>query len=100
MSWGTGDHYTPRSTLEANARALGIPPVVPVLENWDAVPIVRPISLDLSAGDGSRRTAATFQYAPESAYDGHFVALQNAAAVADWTAFLGSWWATGTPAIP
>jgi hypothetical protein len=100
MSWGTGDHYTPRSTLEANARALGLPPVAPVLEDWGAAPIARPVSANVTLGDGSKRTAAVFQYAPGTAYDGHFVALQNATAMADWTAFLRSWWASAVPAIP
>jgi len=99
MSWGTGDTYTPRATLEANARSLGLPPVAPVLEDYGTIGIPRPVSMNMTSAGAVKRTAAAFQYAP-AAYDGHFVALRNPAAVADWTAFLQSAFATGTPAVP
>jgi hypothetical protein len=99
MSWGKGDSYTPRTTLEANARALGIPPVAPLLEDYLVRAISRPVSRNLMSGGGPQRTAALFQYAPDG-YDGHFVAGLNPAAIADWTAFLRSYLATGTPTVP
>jgi hypothetical protein len=99
MSWGEGDTYTPRSTLEANARSLGVPPVGPLIEAYGVDPIARPLTLNRTGGDGVKRTSGVFQYQPGN-FDGHFVASMNAAAVADWTAFLQSYIATGTPAIP
>jgi hypothetical protein len=99
MSWGKGDSYAPRSTLEANARALGIPPVAPLVEDYQVPAVRRPVTRNLMGGDGAMRTAAVFQYLPDG-YDGHFVAQQNPAAVADWSAFLSSGIATGAPAVP
>ena len=99
MSWGKGDTYTPRSTLEANARSLGLAPVGTAIEAYAVTPIARPVTPNVTAGDSVKRTAAVFQYEP-SGYDGHFVATQNPAAQADWMAFLQSYFATGTPAIP
>src|SRR5262249_52687355 len=95
MSWGTGDTYAPKATLELNARGLGLKPVSPILEQIDPVnmslgtPISRPVT----------NIPAVFQYAPTSG-DGHFVAFQNATAKADWVAFLSSYFATGTPVVP
>ncbi len=99
MSWGTGDSYAPRSTLEANARSLGLPPVAPLQEDYGAPGIARPVSRNVTGGDGAPRTAAVFQYAADG-YDGHFVAQQNQSAIADWNAFVSSFLATGTPKIP
>jgi hypothetical protein len=99
MSWGKGDSYAPAAALEANARSLGLPPVAPVIETYTVPTIVRPVRLNLPAGGGLMRTAAVFQYAPDG-YDGHFVAQQNPAAIADWSAFASSFFATGTPRIP
>ena len=63
-------------------------------------PIARPVSLTMTADDGTtKRTAAVFPYDP-SGYDGHFVASMNPAAIADWSAFLESYLSTGTPVIP
>jgi hypothetical protein len=99
MSWGKGDTYTPRSTLEANARSLGLTPVGTLLDAYDVTPIARPVTVNQAGGDSLMRTAGVFQYQP-GAYDGHFVATRNASAVSDWNAFLQSYIATGTPAIP
>ena len=101
MSWGKGDTYTPLSTLDANAQSLGIPLAGAQLEGSirDENKISRPVTANKTGGDGVKRTAAFFQYQP-SGYDGHFVAAQNPAAISDWTAFLQSYLATGTPAIP
>jgi hypothetical protein len=100
MSWGTGDTYTPKSTLDANARSLGnLPPVGAVLEDYGVPALARPASLNFTLADKTtKRTAVVVQYAP-SGYDGHFVALQNPAAVADWSTFLETYLATGTPAL-
>jgi hypothetical protein len=89
MSWGTGDTYTPSLTLAANAQSLGLLPVVPVLEDYgQAMTLTRPVA-----------RSAVFQYAPNG-YDGHFVALKNDAAIADWTAFVKSALATGMATVP
>jgi hypothetical protein len=103
MSWGKGDTYTPRSTLEANLRSLGIPLAGTEVEDphIDAtLKIGRPVTANKPGGDNVMRTAAGFQYEPTGQSDGHFVATQNATAVADWAAFLQSYLATGTPVIP
>jgi len=101
MSWGKGDTYTPLSTLDANAQSLGIPLAGAQIEGSirDENKVTRPVTGNKMGGDSVKRTAAFLQYQP-SGYDGHFVAAQNPAAVSDWTAFLKSYLATGTPAIP
>jgi len=99
MSWGKADTYTPRSTLEANARSLGLSPVGVPIEEFDTPMIARPVTANMTGGDSVKRTAAVFQYEPNG-YDGHFVALQNPSAQADWLAFLRSYFSTGTPTIP
>jgi predicted esterase len=101
MSYGTGDTFTPRSTLQNNARALGLPPVVPILsgEDYDVSPVSRPVETNVVAGDGQQRTAMCVQY-EHGDYDGHFVSTRHAGALADWTALLTSWIQTGTPALP
>jgi hypothetical protein len=99
MTWGTGDTYTPRSTLQANGESLGnIPLVAPMLESYSVAPIPRPVSLNVTGGDGVKRTAVLLQYMA-TGYDGHFVAQMNPSAVADWTAFLGTYFATGSPSL-
>jgi hypothetical protein len=99
MSWGKGDTYTPRSTLEANARSLGLSPAGTVLEDYGTSAIARPVTANVNGSDGAPRTAAVLQYEPNG-YDGHFVATKNAAALADWTAYLTSYFTTGKPTIP
>ena len=99
MSWGKGDTYTPRSTLEANARSLGLAPAGSLLEDFGVATITRPVTANVTAGDGRKRTAAVFQYEPGTT-DGHFVAMQNASAATDWMAFLQSYFAAGTPVVP
>jgi len=61
-------------------------------------PIARAL-LRAQAGDSVKVTAAVFQYEPNG-YDGHFVALQNPAAQADWMAFLQSYFSLGSPKVP
>jgi hypothetical protein len=99
MTMGKGDSDTPFSTLSANALALGLPPVGPVVEDYGLPAITRPVSLNLTRG-GAARTAAVFQYDPGGAYDGHFVLQRDAAAGNDWTAFVRSYFITGTPTVP
>jgi len=99
MLWGKGDTYTPRSTLDANARSLGLPPAGGVIDDFEVTPIARPVMLNLSGSDNVPRTAAVLQYDPNG-YDGHFVATKNDGAIADWTAYLTSYFTTGTPTIP
>jgi hypothetical protein len=99
MTWGKGDTYTPRSTLEANARSLGLSPAGTAIEDYGLSAIARPVTANAAGSDGAKRTAAVLQYEPNG-YDGHFVSTKNAAAVADWSAYLTSYFATGKPAIP
>jgi hypothetical protein len=70
-----------------------------VIDDFGVTAIARPVSANVRAGDGAMRTAAVFQYVPVG-YDGHFVSTRSPDAAADWMAFLQSWLATGTPAIP
>jgi predicted esterase len=98
MSMGTMDTYTPQSTLDANAASLGLPRVA-AMAGGPPPGTMRPVSLDVTGGDGAKRTAGVFVYAP-SGYDGHFVATKNPMAVADWTAFVQSYLAAGTPSVP
>jgi len=56
------------------------------------------VSLNVVGGDGVKRTAGVFVYTPVD-YDGHFVATQNPGAVADWSAFVQSYLATGIPVV-
>ena len=95
MSFGTGDTYSPQFTLESNAIYLGTPVVAPVLYQGEMPgPVNRPVSKNVNGV-----TAATFQYAP-SGYDGHFVAWRNADGLKDVTAFITSFFASGTPTVP
>jgi hypothetical protein len=98
MSYGTMDTYTPASTLDASVASLGLP------EDGTAgpagpAPTKRPTSLNVMGGDGMKRTAGVYVYAP-SGYDGHFVATMNPSAVTDWSAFIESYLMTGTPVVP
>ncbi|MCB9561739.1 MAG: hypothetical protein H6709_16650 [Kofleriaceae bacterium] len=101
MSWGEGDSYSPTGTLNITAKAMRLQLAEPVVGSGISglSTVARPVSLNRTGGDGQARTAACFQYQPDG-YDGHFVAQQNAAAIADWTAFLTSLAATGTPTVP
>jgi hypothetical protein len=99
MSWGSMDTYTPASTLTANGRSLGLAPVDEQPMSYGTPAIARPVTANMTSSDGMKRTAALFPYAPDG-YDGHFVATKNPAAIADWSAFLQSYLATGTPTVP
>jgi hypothetical protein len=107
MSWGSMDTYTPASTLNANGMSFGwlaSPPGLPVVtkapEGYGGpVLATRPVKENVTGAGGKKVTAAMFPYDPDQ-YDGHFVALRNPAAIADWSAFLQSWLATGTPSVP
>ena len=97
MSFGSSDTYTPQSTLEASVASLGLPRGAQLLDGPPAS-TARPVSLNVTGGDGAPRTAGVFGYVPDG-YDGHFVATKNPAAVADWSAFVQSYLATGTPTV-
>ena len=97
MSYGSADTYTPRSTLEASVASLRLPRGA--AETGGPPPSTnRPVSLNVLGGDGKMRTAGVFGYNPDG-YDGHFVATKNPMAIADWSAFIESYLATGTPAV-
>jgi hypothetical protein len=98
MTWGLNDTFSPKKTLNATARTGNFPVANPEVEDIGGNSVVRPVSLNRQAGDGEDRTAACFQYQPDG-YDGHFVSTQNDAAIADWTAFVESFLATGVPTV-
>jgi hypothetical protein len=100
MSWGVGDTYTPTSARTANVLSLHISVIRPLIETADLLLAARPVSLNVTAGDGKMRTGVAAQYMPAAGDDGNFVALKVPAAIADWEAFLGSYFATGTPTVP
>lgn len=104
-TFGLGDTYAPPHTLANLTKAIGIPLVEPVLasidEGWPAWPSTsRPLVANLDGEDGASITAATFQYDPMGAYDGHLVALEHPQAIADWLAFLQTYFVVGTPHVP
>jgi predicted esterase len=101
MTWGTGDTYTPKETLQANALSLGLPTLGTPLEwNGGAPPSVsRPVSGN-DSNSGAAETAVVIQYQTASGSDGHFVAFDVAQAETDWTHFLQSGLNGNTPNIP
>ncbi len=98
MSWGEEDTFSPQPTLEVMARAIGLPVADPVIEDLDSGLVTRPVSLNVTGGDGENRTAACFQYRSDG-FDGHFAALRDAQAIRDWLGFYSSSIATGTPTV-
>jgi hypothetical protein len=99
MSYGPGDTYSPPSTIQTMAAAAGLQLAPPVVEDLGIGSVSRPVGANRIGGDGVPRLGAIFQYMPNG-YDGHFVAFRDAAARADWTAFLVSLIASGTPSVP
>ena len=99
MSYGTGDTYSPTATLKANAQSLGLAPVNPVLEDYGTPGIARPVSKNVPT-NAMLITGGVFQYTPPAGKDGHFVINDNTTALADWQAFVNSYYATGTPTVP
>ncbi len=98
-SWGAGDTFSPKATLNAMSRATLLPNVSPIVESIGGATATRPLSDNITTPDGAR-TGGTFQYDPDGAYDGHFVATRDPKAIADWLAFLTSLSATGTATVP
>lgn len=99
MSWGKNDNYSPENTLTATAAAAGLVVAEPQITVLGLPTDPRPIDPTRVGGDGPIRFGAVFEYDPAGAYDGHFVATRNPAAVADWRAFLVSL-AQGAPRVP
>lgn len=99
MSWAADDHFSPVATLTATAHAAALDHATPQLAPLGLRSDARPINPARPAGDGATRFGAVFQYATDGTYDGHFVALRNPSAIADWLAFLTST-AAGSPAVP
>lgn len=107
MTWNKDDTFSPKSTLTITAQVMGLQQACTTCDANDASYIepitpkdARPVTNDKAGGDGQQRTAAVFQYVTTGTSDGHFVAFQNPAAVADWKAFLTSLATTGTPNVP
>jgi len=98
--WGKGDAISSESTMNNTAIAAGLLQAAPVVTPIGSLAVdPRPIQPQVTAGDGSVRFGAVFQYDPAGAFDSHFVAQQSAAAVSDWKAFLVSL-AAGVPFVP
>jgi len=87
-----------------NATYLGVTPVGAIVDDAGGAltdvngtvllpSITRPVTLSTLKG-------VVIQYNPATGEDGHFVAFDVATAIADWKAFITSYFATGTPAIP
>ena len=74
MSWGTGTRYTPRGTLDANARVAGAAARDAAWSRTSASrPIARPVNREPTSATARCGPRAVFQYEP-AGYDGHFVA--------------------------
>ena len=95
MSYGLGDTFSPPETLAVTALAAGLDVVTPVLEDFGAPTVDRPVSQNRRG----THFGACFQYAP-TGVDGHFVALVDPAAIADWLAFTTSLLSTNTATVP
>jgi hypothetical protein len=104
MTWGRQDSFSPDDTLHQNATFLVASPIGVIRDDGGGQlsdvpgttlppPIGRPATLN-------NVKAVVIQYEPPSGEDGHFVAFRVAAAIADWKAFVTSFFATGTPTIP
>jgi len=103
MSWGSGDTYSPESTMNITARAMRLQIAAPVVLAISGLATVnRPVTANRTGGDTEMRTAAMFQYAPPTGVDGHFVSTRVSQAVTDWVNFLTSAAesGTGTPTVP
>jgi hypothetical protein len=100
LIWGQDDTFSPESTMTLTARTARLQLAAPVIEEIGLATVPRPVSGNRIGGDGRARTAACYQYASDGSYDGHFVSTRNPSAIADWTGFLTSAAATGTPTVP
>lgn len=101
LTWGQGDTYSPESTLNITGLAMHLQLADPVITAINGMQTVnRPVSANVTGGDSQNRTAVCTQYQSDGSYDGHFVALKNASAVADWISFFTSSAGAGTPTIP
>jgi len=99
-TFGIGDTYTPKLTLETMATALRLTmadPLVEPLERGFAPTAPLPIRANGSVG-GQPTTLIGRQYQPDG-YDGHFVLFRHPAAQDDMLEFLGSGLTGNVPEI-
>ena len=100
VTWGQDDSFSPVSTIAATAVAAGLPIAAPAVEQIDSlITETRPVAANITAGDGIQRTGALFQY-DSSDVDGHFVAMRNIRAIADWLNFFQSAVNGNSPRVP
>jgi predicted esterase len=102
VSYGLGDGYTPDSTQEALIRSLGV-------KQWaideehavSGVPLVEalPHGPTFNWGGGVAVTAVAVQYESDGDYDPHFVMFEHADAVWQYSEFVRSAIADGTPLL-
>jgi hypothetical protein len=80
---------------------VGLPVAGAVPPEYGGATTTRPVSLNLMSGDpmATKVTAVMVPYEPGD-YDGHFVATKNAAAIADWSAFVQGYLKDGKPVLP
>ena len=98
--YGVTDTYTPVPTIQALAKALGLEHVAPVVTPFglyadETGPTEAPVKGNKHNGTV---TAGLVQYEADG-YDGHFVLFREAAAMAQYTHFVGSFVADGVPTI-
>lgn len=97
--YGLGDTYTPPSTIETFARAMGLPIAAPVIKNLGpafstVAPPVRE-NLDLPGG---KTTAVLVQVQPNG-YDGHFVLFRDADMIRRFQQWVGTFVRDGAPTL-
>jgi len=99
-TFGVGDTYTPKLSLETMATALRLTLYGGYLEEWQRgfVSTSETAVHDNVFVAGQRTTVAGRMYQPNG-YDGHFVLFQNPTAQADLKQFLGTMVVNGSPTL-
>ncbi len=87
MTFGVGDTFTTEDTMLANARAAGLPHVMPHALELPLAPLMPPISGNVSL-EMMPYTQVLRSYAPDAGDDGHFVATRTSQGFADTSTFL------------
>jgi hypothetical protein len=103
VPFGQGDSYSPPSTQIILAVAASLDVVTPdasvtMPDDIGGKVPYSPVSGNVSVGPDTF-TAAVRQYAPDTTYDGHFVAFKNASAKADVVKFLAQMASKQTPSV-
>jgi len=94
--WGKGDTFTAAPVQMQFTLAAGLAFVPPEVDDTDLVPLM----MTSVSGNFAGRTAAMRQYAPATAYDGHFVVFQDPGAQRDALRFLVRSASGDVPTVP